>query len=143
MVCRAANPKLGYDSHVIVQWEGGPVGDMVADAVIAVILQTGGEPLAVAEAEKARQKAVEDRDLEAAVCAELQMIAALMQAHFGNSAIDTDNGVVRLEIDGTVVVIDHKSSKVHCTNDDLKARIEKALVRVTEAMKPCTTDFEM
>ena len=29
----------GYQTHVLVEWEGGRVGDMVADAVIAVLLQ--------------------------------------------------------------------------------------------------------
>ena len=31
--------RSGIDSHVVVEWEGGRVGDMVADAVVAVLLQ--------------------------------------------------------------------------------------------------------
>lgn len=50
--------------------------------------------------------------------------------------------MARLAVDGVAVEIDHKSSKVHCADDALKARIEKALVRVTHAMQPCATDFD-
>jgi hypothetical protein len=36
---RAANPKANIISHVVLEWESGSIGDMVADAVVAVILQ--------------------------------------------------------------------------------------------------------
>ena len=29
----------GSEAHVLVEWEGGRVGDTVADAVVAVLLQ--------------------------------------------------------------------------------------------------------
>lgn len=29
----------GYGAHVILEWKGGPLGDMVADAVIVALLQ--------------------------------------------------------------------------------------------------------
>ncbi len=38
---RPGNTAAGYESHVVLEWEGGVVGDMVADAVVAVILQVG------------------------------------------------------------------------------------------------------
>ncbi len=34
-----ADDVAGVDAHVVVEWEGGRHGDMVADAVIAVVLQ--------------------------------------------------------------------------------------------------------
>lgn len=36
-----ADDVAGVDAHVVVEWEGGRHGDMVADAVIAVVLQVG------------------------------------------------------------------------------------------------------
>eukprot|EP00798_Chlamydomonas_sp_ICE-L_P001513 gene1513-32891_t len=34
-----ANASTGLAAHVLVEWEGGKIGDMVADAVVAVLLQ--------------------------------------------------------------------------------------------------------
>lgn len=63
------------------------MGDMLADAVVAVLLQTAGEPLAVAEAEEARRRAADEGDVEAAARAELAIIGALMTAQFGQCQV--------------------------------------------------------
>jgi len=40
------------------------------------------------------------------------------------------------------VVVDLKSGKVSCDDDASRARIEKAVLRVAEAMKPCSLDYD-
>lgn len=37
-----ADDASGVVSHVVLEWEGGRQGDMVADAVVAVVLQVRG-----------------------------------------------------------------------------------------------------
>lgn len=32
----------GVEPHVILEWKGGPLGDMIADAVIVALLQVVG-----------------------------------------------------------------------------------------------------
>ena len=39
---KGGHPGRGVQPHVLVQWVGGSVDDMLADAVVAVILQVGG-----------------------------------------------------------------------------------------------------
>lgn len=139
---RKGNPAQGYESHVVVEWEGGSIGDMVADAVIAVILQAAGEPPGAARAEEARRKALAAQDIDAAVAAELQLIAALLRAQFGPATIDTAAETITLMVDNSRISIDHKTSKVTGGHEQLRQRVEKAVLRVCEAMRPCELDFE-
>lgn len=44
-----------------------------------------------------------------------------------------------LQVDQQHVVIDYKGSRVTCSDDALRARVEKAMQRFTEAMHPINT----
>lgn len=139
---RPANAGLGYPAHVVLEWEGGAIGDMVADAVVAVLLQAAGEPAGAAEAEEARRQALLQGDIETAVEAELQLMAAVLRAQFGIAHVQSEMGQVVVEVDGQVVIVDHKNGKVTGEPPGLRDRVEKAVRRVSEAMRPCTLDFE-
>jgi cleavage and polyadenylation specificity factor subunit 3 len=141
---RRANPGLGFDSHAVVKWQGGAVGDMVADAVIAVILQAAGEPPAAAAAEGARAAALAAGDTQGALAAEMALCAALLRAQFGAEVeVDASSLEMRFEIDGTRLVVDHGNAKVSCDDEGLRGRVERALARVTQAMRPCVLDVEL
>ena len=46
-------------------------------------------------------------------------------------------GLIFVDVDGTHVVINVKSSKVQCADRGLRARVEKALQRMSSALQPC------
>jgi hypothetical protein len=141
---RAANPELGYDSHAVIQWRGGAVGDMLADAVVAVVLQAAGEPPAAAAAEAARAAALAAGDAEAAAAAELELAGALLRAQFGGCvAVDPAVGALRMDVDGAEVGVDVRGAKVACEDEVLRGRVERALGRVMAAMRPCVLDGEL
>jgi len=141
---RLANAELGYESHAVVMWRGGAVGDMLADAVVAVILQAAGEPPAAAAAEAARAAAIAEGDAEGAVAAEMSLLAALLRAQFGGEVeVDVAALEVRFTVDGVALVVDHRSAKVACEDEGLRGRVERALARVTQAMRPCVLDGEL
>eukprot|EP00195_Chlamydomonas_chlamydogama_P006597 CAMPEP_0202904758 /NCGR_PEP_ID=MMETSP1392-20130828/30978_1 /ASSEMBLY_ACC=CAM_ASM_000868 /TAXON_ID=225041 /ORGANISM="Chlamydomonas chlamydogama, Strain SAG 11-48b" /LENGTH=723 /DNA_ID=CAMNT_0049592553 /DNA_START=19 /DNA_END=2190 /DNA_ORIENTATION=+ len=128
---------LGTDAHVVVEWEGGKVGDMVADAVVAVLLQAVGEPAGVVMAEEARQAALLRNDSAAATTAELQLIAALLQAQFGPAVVDEAAGTVEVTVDNQTAIVDYHPGKVICSEEGLRVRLEKAVSRLLEALRPC------
>jgi cleavage and polyadenylation specificity factor subunit 3 len=133
----------GYDSHVLVEWQGGSKGDLVADAVIAVILQAGGEPPGASAAEEQRRKALAAEDEVGAAAAEMALLAALLRAQFGDVVVNDDLGMIKIVTDGVEVVVDHFGRKVSCPgNEALRVRVEKVVDRVMEAMQPCVMDFE-
>lgn len=139
---RPGNPQLGYDSHVVLEWAGGSKGDVVADAVLAVLLQTAGEPTGAAKAEAARQAALAAGDAAAAVQAEMQLAGLLLAAQFGPVKVNESAGQIVMNVDGVEVLVDHLLAKVTCESAGLKARVEKVMLRITEALKPCALDFE-
>ncbi|KXZ41549.1 hypothetical protein GPECTOR_400g230 [Gonium pectorale] len=135
-----ADDTAGVDSHVVLEWEGGRHGDMVADAVIAVVLQAVGEPPAATSAEAAMLRARAAGDEAAAAVAELHLLAALLQSQYGPAAVDETAGVVSLTVDGAAVVVDHRGGKVLCAEAGLRARIEKSLDRLATAIRPVAVD---
>ncbi|GFR43562.1 hypothetical protein Agub_g4655 [Astrephomene gubernaculifera] len=135
-----ADDAAGVDSHVVLEWEGGRQGDMVADAVIAVVLQTAGEPPAAASAESAMLAARAAGDEAAASAAELHLIAALLRSQYGPAAVDEARGVINLTVDGAAAVVDHREGKVLCGEAGLRGRIEKSLDRLAAAIRPVAVD---
>jgi cleavage and polyadenylation specificity factor subunit 3 len=142
VVYREGNPEAGYERHVVVEWAGGPAGDLVADAVVAVLLQAAGEPLAAAEAETARRDALAAGDKAGAAAAELSLLAALLGAQFGVAVADVEAGVVRVAVDKAAAVVDPRSSQVACDDDALRGRLERALERAIIAMRPAAVDAD-
>lgn len=139
---RPANSKLGYESHVVLEWAGGSKGDVVADAVLAVLLQTAGEPAGAAEEEQKRAAALADGDVAAAVAAELQLAGMLLGAQFGAVDVNETTGQISWVADDVRVVVDVAGGKVACDDAVLRARVEKVMLRIGEALKPCALDFE-
>ena len=76
--------------RVILEWCGGSDTDMVADAVVAVVLQSAGEPPGLPAIEVQRHKALQSGDVDAADAAELAIITALLGAQFGPARVDAD-----------------------------------------------------
>jgi cleavage and polyadenylation specificity factor subunit 3 len=139
---RPANNRLGYDTHVVLEWAGGSKGDVVADAVLAVLLQTAGEPEGAAELEQQRAAALADGDVAAALQAELQLAGMLLGAQFGSVDVNETTGQISWAVDGESVVVDVVGGKVSCGNEALRVRVDKVRQRIHEAMKPAALDFE-
>lgn len=135
-----ADDVAGQDSHVVLEWEGGRHGDMVADAVVAVILQTFEAPAAATKAEAALHAARSAGDEDAAAVAELHLMAALLRSQYGPAHVDEEEGSIELSVDQLIVVVEHKSGKVICGDAGLRARIERSLERLAAAIRPAPVE---
>ena len=80
----------GGAQHAVLEWSGGPEADMVADAVVAVILQAAGQPPGLADVELQRLKAIRAGDVAAVEAAELGITTQLLGAQFGPARVDTE-----------------------------------------------------
>lgn len=175
--CRSA----GYDTHVLVEWEGGKVPDLVADAVVAVLLRAaagegeGHAPAglpALEAAEAARRAAEAAGDAEAAARAELEAVAALMRAQFGPAKVDEEQGAVHVQVGGLATpdaqpvevhirlqdscssdghggkgssgagasIAGRGGCKVECADAQMRGRVDKAVRRLLEAMRPISVE---
>ncbi|KAL4445408.1 hypothetical protein ABPG77_011233 [Micractinium sp. CCAP 211/92] len=132
-----ATSSSGGSGHAVLEWCGGSNADMVADAVVAVVLGAAGAPPGLEGAEAARRKALAAGDSEGMEAAELGILTALLGAQFGPARVDADQGLIFVEVDGQHVVINAKSGKVQCADATLRGRVEKALGRMHAALSPC------
>jgi cleavage and polyadenylation specificity factor subunit 3 len=139
---RRGQPAAGIDTHVVLEWAGGSKGDVVADAVLAVLLQTAGEPCGAALAEQRRQEALAAGDAKAALAAEVRLAAVLLEAQFGPVVVDEAAGTICWQVDGVAVTVHHAVGKVSCGCPVLRERLERVMTRIAEALKPCALDFE-
>ena len=74
----------------MLEWCGGSDADMVADAVVAVVLGAAGQPPGLPAIEVQRHQAMKAGDPEAAERAELGIITSLLGAQFGPARVDAD-----------------------------------------------------
>lgn len=86
----AAASSSGSGGHIVVEWCGGSDADMVADAVVAVVLGAAGQPPGLPAIEVQRHQALKAGDAEAAERAELGIITSLLGAQFGPARVDAD-----------------------------------------------------
>lgn len=128
--------------HVILEWLGGPEADVVADAVVAVMLQAAGEPPGLNEVEVQRHQLLMEGDVEGAARCEVGIVAALLGAQFGPAQVDEGQGLVFVDVDGKHVIVDSKNGKVQCADEALKGRVEKSLSRLQAVMHPCRVGDE-
>jgi cleavage and polyadenylation specificity factor subunit 3 len=129
-------------ARVVLEWTGGSEADMIADAVVAVVLQAAGQSPGLSEAELARHKAMQAGDAQGAAKAEVGFMAALLGAQFGEAKVDHEQGIIFVDVDGKHVVVNSKNGSVQCVDEGLKARVEKALNRLTAALTPCEVGYE-
>ena len=172
-----SGPDAAAAPHLVLEWCGGPESDVLADAVVAVVLQASGSPPALSAIEEQRAAALKRGDAAAAEAAELGITTELLGAQFGPARVDPEQvpictlllpgalarslaahvhpappvdhawrtapphpplqGLIFVDVDGKHVIINAKSSKVQCADDQLRARVERALGRMAAALQPC------
>lgn len=130
--------------RVILEWIGGAEADMIADAVIAIVLQAAGQPPGISKVEMQRYSALQAGNIEEAVKAELDLFTRLLGAQYGEAQLDEDQGVIFLDVDGRHVIVNVSSDKmdVQCADAMLKSRVERSLARMRSVMCPCETNGE-
>jgi cleavage and polyadenylation specificity factor subunit 3 len=120
--------------HALITWCSDPLTDMIADAVLSVILQLEQEPAGLAEAEGAHQAALAARDKAAAAAARLRIVAAMLGVQFGEPVLDVASQTLSLRVDGVDATVRYASRDVDCDDGAVKARMETALERIDMAI---------
>lgn len=93
-----ASAAVGASGTAVLEWCGGSDADMVADAVVAVVLQAAGQPPGLPAIEVQRHKAIAAGDGEAAARAELGIVTSLLGAQFGPARVDADQARLLLPL---------------------------------------------
>lgn len=130
----------GRADRVLLEWIGGSKADLIADAVIAMILQSADEPAGICEIEESMFKSIKAGDTKSAMLEEMKLISQLLDVQFGSSTVDEKQGIIFLDVDGKHVILttDMDSGDVIVKSADsaLKARVERAVSRMKAALLP-------
>ncbi len=133
IVKRNATGKTGVE-HALIEWSSDPLTDMIADAVLSVILQLEEEPAGLVEAEKAHKRAVEAKDKNAAQNARLRIVAAMLGVQFGEPNVDEGDQKLEFKVDNHAVAVRYGNRDVFCADAGTKTRVETALERIDMAI---------
>jgi len=140
----------GGGDQVVLTWAGGPGGDLVADAVVAVTLAAAGEPPAARAAEGARSRAAAAGDAGGVAAAEAALLTALLAAQFGDARAEPPAvsaalpSSITVTCGGCAVAVDVKSGVVREASGEegggaaaaLADRVGRAAKRVRAALRP-------
>ncbi|KAI3509327.1 hypothetical protein L1887_24530 [Cichorium endivia] len=117
------------ERHLAVEWVADPIGDMVSDSVVALVLNAGREMVkVVVEAEEAVDEVEEGKKRE-------KIVHALLLSLFGNVKYGEDGRLV-VRVDENVAYLDKKNGEVESENEGLKERVKVAFRRIQTAVKP-------
>lgn len=117
------------ERHLAVEWVADPIGDMVSDSVVALVLNAGREMVkVVVEAEEVVDEVEEGRKRE-------KIVHALLLSLFGNVKYGDDGRLV-VRVDENVAYLDKKNGEVESENEGLKERVKVAFRRIQTAVKP-------
>ena len=119
-------------SHLVLEWDSGPISDMIADSVVAIVLQMDANPVS----DMGPQKLAGQANGAPYAGVDAETLKALLYSIFGD--VEQKEGspslTVRLNSKHAEVVLETK--EVISDDEELKERIEKAIQRIDRAMYP-------
>ncbi|PWA93038.1 Beta-Casp domain-containing protein [Artemisia annua] len=117
------------ENHLSLQWTADPIGDMVSDSIVALVLNASREmPKVVVETETEKDDAEEQKKTE-------KIVHALLLNLFGNVKYGEDGRLV-ISVDDNVAYLDKQKGEVESENEALKERVKLAFKRIQTAVKP-------
>jgi len=115
-------------SYVTLDWVSNPVTDMIADSIVAIILQINQNP---ANYQVEKSKPQPDTDSQ-----KLSLIERHLVAHFGAVTVDQENKTISINFDGTEAIYRLASQRVECTDEQFREQLEDILKYIHGAVFP-------
>lgn len=125
----------GYTA--VVEWEGGLMGDMIADSIIGILVSIDSSPASVKISSQSCTHSHEHASPLADTSLEqrIQRLNVLLDAQFGETFKATTNGCV-ISVGKNVATVDYLAMTVDCASKALKGRIETVMERAVGLVRP-------
>ena len=123
-------------NFIVLEWESSPSNDLLADAIVAVVLKAEPPTEEMTTAEAVRESARKDGDTEKAREMELCIAEQFFIAQFGDCECDAKTGNIALEVNGVSACVAWDDSVVHCEDEPLKDRLQRILARIKLSLGP-------
>jgi len=112
--------------YVVLQWVSDPITDMVADSIIAMMMNFNPE--------SPKTKISDSESMEGRAMDTSKIVQSLLVSLYGD--VKEEEGKLIVSVDGVVATVDHTKNTVDCENENLRERIKVALRRMETAIKP-------
>lgn len=135
-----------FPDRVVLQWSSDPVADMIADSVVAVILQLEGAqtgpPLLTPKKEEGASSREEDGEggvtgARLSQEEERRSVCDLLTEMFGEVESGEDVSVpVKVKIDQVEALVSLPSGTVECKDTNVKGLVKDAVARLLSTLRP-------
>ena len=129
-----AKSEVPETDTIILEWESSPANDLLADAIVAVILNGEPESKDIVEAEARREAARKEGDVDKVLQMDMIIAEQLLVAQFGNC--DRDGESLAVEADGVTARILWEDAKIDCDDGPFKDRLALVVGRIKRALQP-------
>ncbi|CAI9099598.1 OLC1v1036446C1 [Oldenlandia corymbosa var. corymbosa] len=119
------------NGHISLHWVADPVSDMVADSIVALVLNANRETPKVGFESGPPVTAVDDAGPGKAK----KLVHSLLVSLFGDVK-SGENGKLIITVDDSVALLDQQSGEVECKSEAFKGRVKTAFQRIQSAVKP-------
>ncbi|CAI9103806.1 OLC1v1002368C1 [Oldenlandia corymbosa var. corymbosa] len=121
--------KQESENHISLHWVADPISDMVADSIVALVLNANREMSKVVL--ESEPLVTEEEDAGKAE----KIVHSLLVSLFGDVKLG-ENGKLVITVDDNVALLDKQSGEVESKNEVLKGRVKTAFQRIQSAVKP-------
>jgi len=111
-----------------VEWVADPVSDMIADSLLSLILQMESNPAILQTQPKVSFEEEEQQNFD--------LIAELIHSRYDKVELDTTEKIIKVEIDGKTITINHETKDVECEDAELKKQVQNFLRKIDRALYP-------
>lgn len=128
-------------NKLVLEWQADLMADMVADAVIAIVLQLGGQnegqlALGLEEVDEEQEK-IERNNIH------LHKAKVLLEGMYGDVNVEENSDKICFQVDDLEVNVNVFKGSVECKDDVVRERITLALGRLRSACYPISLKSEI
>jgi len=106
-------------NHLVIEWTSNPVSDMIADSIVAGVLQLESNPTITTTLSKNSEES-----------SRLNALLNLLRQQFSDAELDINSKNIVITLDGSSAIYNVQTKEVECRNAALKQQIEKVTKRM-------------
>ncbi|CAO3623981.1 unnamed protein product [Cunninghamella echinulata] len=131
-------------NHVVLEWIGNAMNDMVADSVLAVVLSIDSSPASVKASNQPCAHSHHDdshSSIQEEIEAEFNDVVLFLEEQFGDVVGDAEEKKATITMDGSTAIVDCIKYSVDSEDIELQKRVSQVIQRIRSTIKPLSHNY--